>query len=206
MDKDMSMTYNTPNEHNTQVDPAEHRWMEHPAGGNGLNWQNPNEPFVRETFNLYCNLPIYCFFRTFQILCKRLTHIKANEKQVHNDVHRAKAPKAAHDLKMVDKLPSDFFVDTSVHANYYQQVLRMCEDHLKGEIDINHIEETLQRFYLQNGWQLYTFNKMLGAIIRFALAILTNNNKEMENVENNPLKLHYSQHNPHNFIIPHLTP
>lgn len=178
MDEDTSMTYDTPNEHNTQVDPAEHRWMEHPAGGNGLNRQNPNEPFVRETFNLYCNLPIYCFFRTFQILCERLAHIKANEKQVHDDVRRAKAPKAAHDLKMVDKLPSDFFADTSVHANYYQQVLRMCEDHLKGEVDINHIEETLRRFYLQNGWQLYTFDKILGAIIRFALAILTNDNKE----------------------------
>ena len=114
----------------------------------------------------------------FEILYERLAHIKANEKQVHDIVRRAKAPKAAHDLRMVDRNASDFFVDTSNRANYYQQIVKMCEEVVKTELDMAHLEEALRRFYMQNGWQLYTFDKLLSATVKFAISVLGSDSKD----------------------------
>ena len=182
MDDDAITPMDTPAEQPMRVDSTEHRWMEHPQAATGnLRYRqslNHNEPFKRDTFNLYASLNIYCFVRMFEMLYERLAHIKANEQQVHDDVLRAKAPKPAHDLRLVDKSPSDFFTDVSPATDYYRQIVKTCEDVVKGESDANHLEETLRRFYLQSGWQLYTFDKMLAAIIRFALQILVSDNKD----------------------------
>lgn len=179
-DEDTTGTVDGIAESGASMDMTDYRWMDHPTTGNfrGKRDFQPNEPYRRDTYNLYSNLSIYCFFRMFEILYERLAHIKANEKQVHEDVRRAKAPKAAHDLKMIDRTPSDFFVDTSVRANYYQQIIKMCEEVLKTELDLSHLEETLRRFYIQNGWQLYTFDKLLSATIKFASSILSNDAKD----------------------------
>ena len=180
MDEDSATPIDTPAEQPSRMDITEHRWMEHPVSGNGRNRQpiKHNEPFARDTFNLYANLNIYCFMRMFELLYERLVRVKENEKQVHEDVRRAKAFKPAFDLKLADRSPSEFFMDTSPKANYYQQIVRMCEDVVKAEMDMNHLEDTLRRFYMQYGWQLYNFDKMLGAIIRFSLQIPVNDNKE----------------------------
>ena len=150
------------------------KWLEHPTGGNLFEKRDlvPNEPYKRDTYNMYCNVHIYCFFRMFVILYERLYSIKANEADVHENVRRAKDPKPALDLKMVDKLPQDFFADTSPSANYYQQIMGMLEDQVKGEVDMSHIEETLRRYHLQTGWQLYSFERLLSALVRFAIALL----------------------------------
>lgn len=157
-------------------------WINHPSSGNLSSKRDikPNEPFKRATYNLYANLPIYCFFRMFVILYERLNHLKLNEKEVHESVRRAKSLKAAIDLKMIDKHPDNFFADTSPTANYYSQMLGMLEDFLKGDgrMDMTHIEEVLRRYYLQTGWMLYSFDKMLSALVRFAIAVLSNDGKE----------------------------
>ncbi len=167
-------------ESSASVDMTDFRWMDHPTTGNfrGKRDIQPNEPYRRDTYTLYCNLNIYCFFRMFEILYERLAHIKANEKQVHDIVRRAKAPKAAHDLRMVDRNPSDFFVDTSNRANYYQQIVKMCEEVVKTDLDMTHLEEALRRFYMQNGWQLYTFDKLLSATVKFAISVLGSDSKD----------------------------
>ncbi len=179
-DEDLAGPVDSIAESGSSVDMTDFRWMDHPTTGNvrGKRDYQPNEPYRRDTYNLYCNLSIYCFFRMFELLYERLAHIKANEKQVHEDVRRAKAPKAAHDLRMVDRTPSDFFVDTSVRANYYQQIVRMCEEVLRTELDMSHLEETLRRFYMQNGWQLYTFDKLLSATVKFAVSVLGSDAKD----------------------------
>lgn len=162
------------------MDSDSEKWLEHPRGGNLFEKRDlvPNEPYKRDTYNMYCNLPIYCFFRMFVVLYERLYNVKMNEAEVHENVRRAKFPKPALDLKMIDKLPQDFFGDISPTANYYQQVLGMLEDQIKGEIDMGHIEETLRRYYLQTGWQLYSFERLLSALVRFAIALLGNDGKD----------------------------
>ncbi len=180
MDEDTATSMDTPSEQPVRVDAAEHRWMEHPSTGNRGNRQDidHNQPYKRDSFNLYASSNIYCFFRMYEMLYERLANLKANEKSVHEDVRRAKIPKPAHDLKLVDKTPSDLFYDVSPNANYYRQVVRMCEDVTKERVDIIHLEETLRRFYMQNGWQLYSFDKMLVAMVRFAWQILVSDNKD----------------------------
>lgn len=179
-EEDTATSTGTPTEQPMHADSGEHRWMEHPSTGNTRNRQNinHNEPYKRDTFNLYANTNIYCFFRMFQLLCERLGHVKSNEKEVHEVVRRSKMAKPAYDLRLIDKKPSDFFADVGENADYYRQVLRMCEDVVKGEVDINQLEETLRQFHLQNGWQLYSFDKMIAALLRFALQILISDTKD----------------------------
>jgi paired amphipathic helix protein Sin3a len=114
----------------------------------------------------------------FVYLYERLLKLKTYEEDVRRIVNRAKEPKAAQRLKMLDKQPEDFFKDTSPSANYYQQVLDMFHDQIQGESDMNFIEETLRRYYLGEGWQLYSFDRLLSSLVRFALAVVSHDNKD----------------------------
>ncbi|KAI9668879.1 MAG: Transcriptional regulatory protein sin3 [Alyxoria varia] len=139
-----------------------------------------NEPFKRNIFNLYANLPIYCFFRMFTILYERLSNLKQQEPLVKDTVRRMKLPKPADDLRMTDKHPDEYFQDTGPDANYYRQMLNMFEELLKADpiVEMAYLEDILRRFYLGNGWMLYSFDKMLSALVRFGIAVLASDNKE----------------------------
>ena len=183
MDEDASTPMDTGSDHNSRLDPTEFRWMEHPSTGNtGTRKDKPNvdprKPFKRETFYLYANLNIYCFFRTFEMLYARLLNIKLNEANVHKDVRHAKMPKPALDLRIAEKSPTELFPDTSPNTNYYRQLVKMFEEVAKGDYDGSLLEETLRRFYVQDGWQLFGLEKLVGSILRFALAILVSDNKD----------------------------
>ncbi|KAF2146905.1 uncharacterized protein K452DRAFT_72479 [Aplosporella prunicola CBS 121167] len=157
------------------------RWLEHPSGGNVIEIQqdvSPDTPYKRDEYNMYCNLPIYCFFRMFVILYERLYNLKQNEEQVHQLVERAQKSKPALDLNLIDKRPEDFFRDNSPTANYYQQVLDLFMEQIKGDLEMPQIEETLRRYYLQSGWQLYSFDKLLSSLVRFALGMLASDTKD----------------------------
>ncbi|KAL8903996.1 MAG: hypothetical protein Q9171_007202, partial [Xanthocarpia ochracea] len=174
MDEDGTLSLEAPQEQPAQFDIMDHRWMEHPSVGE----TDPKAPYTRSTYNLYASLNIYCFFRMFQMLYERLLNIKDYEQRVHEDVARSSAPKAAYDLNLIPKRPGDYFEDTSASANYYQQIVAMCEDVMKQKVDMTHLEETLRRFYMKKGWQLYSFDKMLAATTRFAMQILVSDNKD----------------------------
>ncbi|KAK8164263.1 hypothetical protein IWX90DRAFT_487539 [Phyllosticta citrichinensis] len=175
-DEEMADDAEAPQTSNANSD----RWLEHPIDGNIMDVQDiaPDCPYRRDTYNMYCNLPIYCFFRMFVILYERLANLKRNEDLVHELVERAQQTKPALDLNLIDKRPEDFFRDTSPTANFYQQVLEMFMDQIKGEIELGQIEETLRRYYLQTGWQLYSFDKLLSSLVRFAIALLSSDSKD----------------------------
>jgi paired amphipathic helix protein Sin3a len=54
----------------------------------------------------------------------------------------------------------------------------MFQDQIVGESDMNFIEETLRRYYLQTGWQLYSFDRLLSSLVRFGLAVVSHDNKD----------------------------
>lgn len=174
MDEDGAVSTETPQEQIPEVDIMDHRWMEHPSMGT----MDPKAPYTRHTFNLYGSLPIYCFFRVFQTLYERLLNIQEHEEEVHRDIRQSNAPKAAHELNLVFKRPSDYFNDTSVSANYYHQIVTMCEDVMKQKVESMHLEDTLRRFYVMKGWQLHNFDRIIAAIVRFGLQIVTSDNKD----------------------------
>ena len=175
LDEDTPASTGTPTEQ-PRADPSEHRWVTHPLSGNET--ADLNKPFKREDFHLYATNNIYCFFRVFQGLYERLLNVKNNEYRVREDVAQAKLQKPADELGLTDRPPTHFFSDTSDKANYYEQIFHMCEDIQRGEFDHQQFEETLRRFYMREGWSLYSFDRMLSALLRFALQILVSDNKD----------------------------
>lgn len=153
-------------------------WVSHTTEQLGNRDPDPEEPYRRSEYNMYTNASIYNFFRMFVFLYERLLKLKEREDEVRRIVARAQAPKPAHELKMVDKMPSDFFKDTSEGANYYQQVLEMLQDQISGEVDMAQIEETLRRYYLQVGWQLYSFDRLLSSLARTCGNVVNNDSKD----------------------------
>jgi paired amphipathic helix protein Sin3a len=160
------------------------KWFQHPADSNLVNGQTvtPNEQYKRQTYNMYCNNTIYCFIRLFALLYERLAKLKANEVEVHRIVKRAMQPKSAIDLGWIERLPTDFFHDTSETADYYGQMLETFHKLIKGDAEMANIEEALRRYYLHDGWQLYSLDKLLSSLTRFAVAMNTSDarDKSME--------------------------
>lgn len=174
-DEDALMSSGTPTEQ-AQVDATEHRWLAHPVTGNKT--VDLNVPFKRDDFHLYASAHIYCLFRMIETVYDRLLKLKESEAEVHKDVQRSKTLKPADKLNLTDKKPSDYFQDTSPSAVYYEQMLTMFEDNVRGEVENSQLEETLRRFYLKSGWQMYSLEKMLNSLNRFAMQILISDNKD----------------------------
>ncbi|RMY87163.1 hypothetical protein D0862_10751 [Hortaea werneckii] len=164
-------------------EPQVQKWFAHPEAGNATSSaaQNvdPNEPQKRDVFKLWANTPLYCFIRMFFILYERLYKVKVSEDGCRETVKNAKKHKPAMELGIMDKTPDDFFSDTSETAQYYPQVLGKLDDVLKGDLEFTpDVEETLRRFYLQSGYPLYAFEKMISQTGRYAIAVLNGEGKE----------------------------
>lgn len=148
------------------------------APGTPMDVEEPGLPRKRTTFTLFCNNTIYVFLRTFQILCGRLLEIKACEAEVAQDVQNRKAAQVARDLGILISTPEQYFRDTSPTANYYRQVVEHCEAFVQGDLDAQTFEEGLRQVYVHNGWQLYTIDKLLAAILKLMQGIVSSDNKE----------------------------
>jgi paired amphipathic helix protein Sin3a len=160
--------------------PSTEKWFEHPTGDNILDGRNlqPNEPYKRSTYNMYSNAAIYCFMRLFGILVERLEKVKSNEENVKRDVQFQKERTAAHELGWIAKEPAQFFGDISPTANYYAQMLDLFKNLVRNDVDNQTVEDTLRRYYLQDGWQLYSLDKLLSALNKFAMGIFFPDAKE----------------------------
>ncbi|KAK5937991.1 Transcriptional regulatory protein sin3 [Knufia obscura] len=135
-----------------------------------------NEPYPHDTYNLYANNNLYCFFRLFEMLYSRLSAIKQNEQSVEEAVRRFKgdgmARKPAIALRMVEKSPLDYFKSIDGDRTYYEQVLEMCCEVVALRVEKEHLEDTLRRYYNKSGWQLYAVDKLVTQILRTLTSIL----------------------------------
>lgn len=128
---------------------------------------DPNEPYYRKTYNMYCNANIYYFYRLFETLYSRLLWIKEHEADVERDVRISMSDKPATKLGINDRLPKEYFTDVSAGANYYRQIVGMCELAILGGQDSQtNLEDTLRRFYLPNGYKLYGIANLLQTVTR----------------------------------------
>ena len=142
-----------------------------------------DETYPHTTFNFWANANPYHFFRLFEMLYSRLLAVKVNEPEVHEAISRYKSEgregnKTALSLGMVDRTPEDHFHNTGPGADYYGQILQMCEEVIVGQLEMNQVEETLRRYYNGTGWQLYSVDKLVVAIIRCIWSILSSDNKD----------------------------
>ena len=132
----------------------------------------------RAVYTLYCNATIYGFFRCLQILYDRLSAAKGEEAQIRRDVEARKQPKVAHELNIMPQRIEEVFADTSPTANYYSQILDMCEKVLEGELEATTFEENLRCVCVQQGWKLYTIEKSCMSILKFIQSIVPSDSKE----------------------------
>ena len=160
-------------------------WINHVHGDLPAQQVSLEETYPHTTFNLYANANIYCFFRLFQFLYSRLLAIKENEQKVVDAVARFRGAdgrkKPAIELRMVDRGPDYFFTSLNTKGDpqhFYNEILRLCEDVVNGTGELSHLEETLRRYYNKSGWQLYTVDKLVSAILRFVMNILGGDAKD----------------------------
>ena len=140
-----------------------------------------DDPYARTYYDFFCNATLYVFFRLFQILYVRLSHFKESEAEVALDIRQRAKMNPAKELHMVEKTPENFFADVGPNANYYKQVLSMCEDFINGKIDGSYLEEILRFTYIQNCSELYTLDKLLQAISKTVQTVVASDGKDKTN-------------------------
>lgn len=177
---DDEMAVDTAEESETKSDPATSRWLDHPSTGNILDGKSvdPGQAYTRQIFRMWSNTPIYGFIRLFVMLYERLLKLKLGEDECRETIQKAKTIKPAVELGIIDKQPQDFFDDVSQHADYYRQMLDKFVRCFAGEVDFADIEETLRRFYLQSGYPLYSLDKIITQLSRFAANVLNSEGKD----------------------------
>lgn len=121
---------------------------------------------------------MYGFVRMFVMLYERLLKLKMGENECRETIKKAITPKPAADLGILDKMPQEFFDDISPNANYYRQMLDKFIRVFTGDVDFADVEETLRRFYLQSGYQLYSLDKIVQQLSRFATSVLNSEGKD----------------------------
>lgn len=161
-----------------EFDVAELRWLNLDRNFGVEGKYKLNRKYQKPVHHMYCNLQILCFLHTFSILYSRLLRIKEQEADAREQVRRGLLPKPAHELCLIDRFPSDFFYDVDPKANLYKQIVRMCEEVIKGDVDIIQLEETLRRFYMSSGYLLYNLERHLGSISKFVGSIFTGDSKD----------------------------
>jgi len=177
---DDEMAVDTAEEGEQKPETSTSRWLDHPAVGNVLGDKSvdPGEAYQRQTFRMWSNTPMYGFIRMFIMLYERLLKLKHGENECRETVRKAKTNKPAVELGIIDKQPQDFFDDISPNADYYRQMLDKFVRCLVGDLDFAEIEETLRRFYLQSGYPLYSLDKIVTQLARFAGTVLSSESKE----------------------------
>lgn len=135
-----------------------------------------DQPFVRESYSLYCNLSVFQFFSIFEVLYRRLKAVKDSEVATAEEVKRIKAPKPAKEIGLLEER-NDWFSQDSPDS-YYSRALLVVEDFILGEIEEVKYQDFLRTYYLKKGWMLYTINELLKNICRFAATCSSSDSKE----------------------------
>jgi paired amphipathic helix protein Sin3a len=163
-------------------DEPQRPWINVSNGDSSARHMAMDESYPHTMFNLYANTNIYCFFRVFEMLYSRLVSLKQNEESVKEAVARHKGTggivKPAIDLQMVTQGPDYWFYSIDGKQTYYQQVLRLCQEVVAGTMESSHLEETLRRYYIKTGWQLYSVERLVSTILRFVMSILGGDPKD----------------------------
>lgn len=162
------------------------RWLTMIPGPGALDGTRPLEPvdidlkadklFQRDYYNLYCNQTIIVFFTLFEILYRRLKAVKDSEQEVVEEIRRAKRPKPAKEIGLIDER-NEFFSD-DISGDYYSKALFVVEEYITGDMDETRYQDFFRRYYLKKGWALYTIQELLKSVCRMAAACSGSDNKD----------------------------
>ncbi|KAK9453787.1 hypothetical protein V1511DRAFT_504513 [Dipodascopsis uninucleata] len=160
------------------VEKAGEIWIQHVSkdesvsGGEENNASEQSPKQLRTKFNMFANTTIYCFFRLFGVLYRRLEEIKNLEPQVSSDIGSRKPVEFAKDLGIIsnklDELGLTFQPD-----NCYGQLLDMCEKLIEGDLEHQWFEESLRQAYRNRAFKMYTVDKVVQAIAKYVHTVIS---------------------------------
>jgi paired amphipathic helix protein Sin3a len=135
-----------------------------------------DQPFKRDFYSLFCNSTIYVFFSIFQTLYRRFKEIKESEDEAVSEGRRAKVPKPAKEIGLLDD-QVDYYTPVGSEG-YYGRTLTMVEDFILGDLEEAKFQDFLRHYYLKKGWQIYTVMDLLKSLCRQAVVCSSNDSKE----------------------------
>ncbi|KAK9384823.1 hypothetical protein V1515DRAFT_610189 [Lipomyces mesembrius] len=148
-------------------------WIQHVTKEqhpDGLDVPNPDSK--RTKFNLFANTTIYCFFRLFYILYKRLEEVKDLEPEVSTDISSRKPVEFAKELGIVSSKIQDMGL-AFTGESCYGQLLDMCEKLIEGDLEHQWFEESLRQAYRNRAFRIYTVDKVVQAIAKHVHSIIS---------------------------------
>ncbi|KAK9448081.1 uncharacterized protein V1518DRAFT_419605 [Limtongia smithiae] len=132
----------------------------------------PHHDGPRVKFNLFANTTIYCFFRLFEILYARLEEVKKLEGEVSGDISSRKPVEFAKELGIISAKIQEMGLEFQPE-NCYGQLLDMCEKLIDGELEHQWFEESLRQAYRNRAFKMYTVDKVVQAIAKYAHTIIS---------------------------------
>lgn len=164
---------------------ANDRWLAtapEPTVTTGENLLNGNADlkadasFRRPWYNLYCNQPLYVFFSILNTLYTRLKGVKDNVDSVKEEIAREQWEKPAKRLRLIHD-ETKYFAGLEEHQ-FWPRTVELIENYINQDEDENSYQDILRRYYLKNGWTLYTIQDLLKGLIRLALTCTSSDPKE----------------------------
>lgn len=175
---------------------------------------------ARKGVNFFCSTPHYVFVRLLQLLYARLSKMKqlgvemTQERTGHGksaDRSKGRANPIALELGLQDPStgPAAIVGATAASANgdqtvsgitlhpsrYYDTLLDLTEKFFDGELDSNTFEESVRYMYGIEGYIVFTIDKVVGALIKAAQVIMTDNkSQELQGVLENDRGQDYKDH------------
>lgn len=175
-----------PEDANGAAGAANDRWLPAVPGPIVLSGDNPlldsdgelkaDGPFRRPWYNFFCNQTIYVFFSIVHTLYQRLRDTKGSDDQVDEEIRRMKTHRPAHDLGFA--VPEENFFEGVRSGEYWTRTAELIEDYLHGEVEENKYQDILRKYYLKNGWKLYTIQDLLKTLCRLSLTCTSSDSKE----------------------------
>ncbi|KAF3764410.1 hypothetical protein M406DRAFT_277923 [Cryphonectria parasitica EP155] len=132
--------------------------------------------FPRRWYNFYCNQTLYVFFSILHVLYTRLKSVKENTESVKQEIAREEMEKPAKKLRLIHD-ESKYFAGLEEHQ-FWPRTVKLIEDYINQDEDENVYQDTLRRYYLKNGWTLYTIQDLLKTLSRLALVCNSNDSKD----------------------------
>lgn len=135
-----------------------------------------DQPYKRDSYNLYCNQTVYVFFSIFQTLYRRFKEIRDSEQDAKAEGDRAREDKPARAIGLLDE-KNDYYAPVNGES-YYIKTLALVEDFITGDLEEAKYQDFLRHYYLQKGWQLYTIVDLLKSLCRLGAVCSTTDTKE----------------------------
>ena len=126
----------------------------------------------RTTFNIFANSNIYVFIRHLVTVYERLFEVKEMNEEVTKEINSRNVVQFAKDLNLVSTQLKTMGLDFAGNDSY-AQLLLLSKRLIEGELDHQWFEESIRQAYKNKAFKLYTVDKVIQSLVKYAHTIIT---------------------------------